>query len=60
MLALAFLLLAVVAVINPILATYESRCPICLDPIVEDEEIAKTSDEEWAHVECVEEVEGDA
>ena len=59
MLALALLLLALVAVINPILAQRETRCPVCFDPIVPDEQIGELRDGRWAHIGCVEEVEGD-
>jgi hypothetical protein len=38
---------------KPIPASYESECPLCMDRIVEGEEIV-TVDGEWVHADCAE------
>lgn len=35
-------------------ASFRSKCPACGDWIEEDDEIVKTEDGEWVHVECAE------
>ena len=64
MLGLALFLLALYfAVINPILAAREMQCPVCYDPIAQEEEVAVPTEGKWAgkslHIGCAEEVEGE-